>query len=102
MSIKLTENARSRIGDICGVKPFRIGVEGGACQGFQYVFDVSEVSDGDEVFDFQGVTVIIDRVSLPFLMGSELDYVSSLVGERFEFSNPNASSTCGCGTSFSV
>ena len=103
MSITVTENARARITAVCGGSPFRIAVDGGACQGFQYVMDVAEtVGDEDETFDFDGVKVVVDRTSLPYLFGSNVDYVSSLVGERFEISNPNASSTCGCGVSFSV
>ncbi len=102
-SVSITENARRRIAEICGDKPFRIGVDGGACQGFQYVFDItSELGEDDEVLDFDGIRIVVDRISIPYLLGSELDYVSSLVGERFEVSNPNATSTCGCGTSFSV
>lgn len=103
MAIAITEDARSRIATICGGASFRIGIEGGACQGFQYVLDIATtVREDDEIFDFDGVSVVIDKVSLPFLLGSTVDYVSSLVGERFEVSNPNAASTCGCGTSFSV
>lgn len=103
MSITVTDKAKSRITAICEGKPFRIAVDGGKCQGFQYIMDVAaEVSGEDEVFEFDGVSVVIDRFSLPFLLGSKLDYVSELVGERFEVSNPNATSTCGCGTSFSV
>lgn len=101
--ITVTDSAKSRIEAVCGSSPFRIAVDGGACQGFQYVMDVAEgVAEDDEAFDFDGVTVVVDRTSLPFLLGSKVDYVSSLVGERFEISNPNASSTCGCGVSFSV
>jgi iron-sulfur cluster assembly accessory protein len=103
MSISVTDNAKSRIAAICKGAAFRIGVDGGACQGFQYILDVAaDVGADDEVFEFDGVKVVVDQVSLPFLLGSSVDYVSSLVGERFEISNPNATSTCGCGTSFSV
>ena len=103
MSITVTDKAKSRIAAICEGRPFRIGVDGGKCQGFQYIMDVAtDVGGEDEVFDFEGVSVVVDRVSLGFLLGSKLDYVSELVGERFEISNPNATSTCGCGTSFSV
>lgn len=103
MSITVTDSAKDRIRAVCGASPFRIGVDGGACQGFQYVLDVAEGQTAeDEVFDFDGVKVVVDRTSLPFLLGAEVDYVTSLVGERFEISNPNASSTCGCGVSFSV
>jgi iron-sulfur cluster assembly accessory protein len=103
MSITVTDKAKSRISIICEGKPFRVSVDGGKCQGFQYIMDVADdVGVEDEVFDFDGVLVVIDNVSLPYLLGSKLDYVSELVGERFEISNPNATSACGCGTSFSV
>ncbi|MCS4088987.1 iron-sulfur cluster assembly accessory protein [Rhizobium sp. BK176] len=103
MSITVTENAKSRIAAICKGAPFRVSVDGGACQGFQYVFDIAaEAGADDEVVEFEGGSVVVDQMSLPFLLGSTVDYISSLVGERFEISNPNATSTCGCGTSFSV
>ncbi len=103
MSIQVTESAKGRIRDVCGKEAFRIRVEGGACNGFQYLMDVEgDPMEGDERFQFDDVCVVVDMASLPFLLGSKLDYISSVVGERFEISNPNAASTCGCGTSFSV
>nr|WP_250807203.1 iron-sulfur cluster assembly accessory protein [Neorhizobium tomejilense] len=103
MSITFTEDAKARIAKICGTSPFRIAVDGGACQGFQYVFDIVDAkAPDDEEFDLGEASVVVDQASLPFLLGSTVDYVSTLAGERFEVSNPNAVSTCGCGTSFSV
>lgn len=103
MGINFTETAKARIAEVCGASPFRIAVEGGACQGFQYVFDVAEgIGPDDEVFDLGGATTVVDRTSLSFLLGSTVDYVSSLAGERFDVSNPNAVSSCGCGVSFSI
>lgn len=103
MTISISDSAKSRISTICAGAHFRIGVGGGSCQGFKYVFEVeAQVGAEDEVFDFDGVSLVVDKVSLRFLLGSRLDYVSSLVEERFEIFNPNATSTCGCGTSFSV
>jgi iron-sulfur cluster insertion protein len=103
MSITVTENARRRIGEISADKPFRIKVDGGACQGFQYVLGGEEpVSDEDDTLVYGAVSVMVDRSSLPFLLGCSVDYVSTLTEEKFVISNPNAVSTCGCGTSFSV
>ena len=81
----------------------RIMVEGGGCQGFNYHFDLTdEVKGDDEVFEKDGVGVVIDDISLPFMKGAEIDYVDELVGASFRVNNPNAVSSCGCGTSFSV
>ena len=81
----------------------RVTVSGGGCSGFQYGFDFdSETKDDDLVFERGGVRVVTDTVSMDLLAGSELDYVDDLVGAYFKVNNPNAASSCGCGTSFSV
>jgi len=81
----------------------RISVSGGGCSGFQYAFDVvAEPSPDDLVIEHDGARVAVDDVSLPFLQGSRLDFVDDLIGQSFRFDNPNATSSCGCGTSFSV
>lgn len=81
----------------------RVSVSGGGCSGFQYGFDlVDEKNDDDLIIERDGVRVVIDPVSLPFLEGSEIDYVDSLIGAAFKVHNPNATSSCGCGTSFSI
>src|SRR5512144_919146 len=81
----------------------RIAVSGGGCSGFQYGFTLDdERHDDDRVFEREGVGVLIDEVSLELLKGSQLDYVEDLMGSYFAIKNPNASSTCGCGSSFSV
>ena len=84
----------------------RVSVEGGACQGFQYKFDVVPPGVDESVDDvavrFDGRSVLVDSTSMPFVEGATVDYVSSLIGERFEVSNPNAVSKCGCGVSFSI
>lgn len=81
----------------------RISVSGGGCSGFQYAFDVvREPQSDDVVVERDGARVAIDEVSLPFLQGSKLDFVDDLIGQSFRFENPNATSSCGCGTSFSV
>ncbi|MEM6812062.1 MAG: iron-sulfur cluster insertion protein ErpA [Pseudomonadota bacterium] len=81
----------------------RIIVEGGGCQGFEYHFkEETAINDDDQVFEKGEVKLVIDEISIPFLEGSEVDYVDDLIGAHFKINNPNASSSCGCGTSFSV
>jgi iron-sulfur cluster insertion protein len=81
----------------------RITVSGGGCSGFQYGFSLDDQkNDDDRLFERDGVTVVIDEVSLDLLKGSEVDFVEDLIGSYFAIKNPNASSTCGCGSSFSV
>jgi len=81
----------------------RVSVSGGGCSGFQYGFDlVEEMNDDDLVIERDKIKVVIDPVSLPFLKGSEIDYVENLIGASFQVHNPNATSSCGCGTSFSI
>ncbi len=81
----------------------RIAVSGGGCSGFQYGFSFDDtVRDDDLTFDRDGVTVVVDDVSLDLLDGSEIDFVEELIGASFQVRNPNASSSCGCGTSFAV
>ena len=81
----------------------RVSVSGGGCSGFQYGFDFDDaVNEDDQVFERNGVTVVIDNVSMDFLAGGELDYVEELIGSYFAVNNPNAASSCGCGTSFSI
>tara|TARA_X000000368_G_scaffold340256_2_gene278441 strand:+ start:34 stop:351 length:318 start_codon:yes stop_codon:yes gene_type:complete len=82
---------------------FRISVDGGGCQGFSYKFDFDNIiNDDDKVLDFKSIKVIIDKTSLEFVKGSELDFVQDMIGSYFKVSNPKAKSTCGCGTSFSI
>jgi iron-sulfur cluster insertion protein len=81
----------------------RITVSGGGCSGFQYGFSLDDQrNDDDRLFERDGVAVIIDEVSLDLLKGSEVDFVEDLIGSYFAIKNPNASSTCGCGSSFSI
>ncbi len=81
----------------------RIYIQGGGCSGFQYGFNFDEnVNDGDEVIETDGVKLLIDPMSLQYLMGAEVDYTEGLQGAQFVIRNPNASTTCGCGSSFSV
>lgn len=81
----------------------RVAVSGGGCSGFQYGFSFDDARNADDrVIERDGVTVLIDETSWDFLAGGEIDYVEQLIGAYFTVQNPNASSTCGCGTSFAV
>ena len=81
----------------------RVAVSGGGCSGFQYGFSLDDtVNPDDRTFERDGVTAVIDEVSLDLLAGSEIDYVEELVGASFQVKNPNAASSCGCGASFSI
>ena len=81
----------------------KISVLGGGCAGFSYKFDlVNNSEQGDIVIEEHGVKVIIDKVSIPYIQGSVIDYKNDLIGQSFEIKNPNATSECGCGTSFSL
>ena len=81
----------------------RVSVDGGGCSGFQYAFAFDEsVNDDDTVIEKNGATMLVDVTSMQYLNGSEVDYLEGLEGSRFVVNNPNAKSTCGCGSSFSV
>jgi iron-sulfur cluster insertion protein len=81
----------------------RVFISGGGCSGFQYGFTFDdEVEDGDSSIENQGVTLLVDPMSVQYLMGAEIDYKEDLQGAQFVIRNPNASTTCGCGSSFSV
>jgi iron-sulfur cluster assembly accessory protein len=106
-SVQLTDRAAKRISEIvAGGKAahmLRVSVQAGGCTGFQYSFDlVSEQEDSDFVIEKGGAKVLIDEVSLPLLEGSEIDFVDDLIGAAFKVRNPNATETCGCGTSFTI
>ena len=98
----VTDRAFRKIESSCESKILRVAVKGGGCSGFQYVFNIADqVNEDDQVFEKYNCRVIIDRTSLQFLHGAEIDYSEELIGSSFKISNPNASSSCGCGTSFS-
>lgn len=81
----------------------RLYITGGGCAGFSYGFTFDEkVNDGDTIIENDGVMLVIDPMSFPYLQGSEVDYTEGLQGSRFVVNNPNASTTCGCGSSFTV
>ncbi len=105
--IQITENAAKRVATILRGEPvgsmLRVSVEGGGCSGFQYKFrfDAARAED-DVAIERDGITVLIDAVSAPFLEGAAIDFVDDLMGQSFKITNPNATASCGCGTSFSV
>jgi iron-sulfur cluster assembly accessory protein len=106
-SITVTERAARRIGEILRREPpgtmLRVSVEGGGCSGFQYKFDVDHAQAADDlVIKRDGATVLIDQISIGYLAGSEIDFVDDLIGASFRVNNPQASASCGCGTSFSI
>lgn len=102
---KVTPRAFERLAEIGAAeqgKALRVAVEGGGCSGFQYEIALDEVKDDDLVLEGAGQTVVIDSVSLPFLASATIDFTEELIGARFVIDNPNATSSCGCGTSFSI
>ncbi|KFM65769.1 Iron-sulfur cluster assembly 2-like protein, mitochondrial, partial [Stegodyphus mimosarum] len=104
-SIKLSQTCIGRLKQIATDGVFlRITVDGGGCSGFQYRFDLdSQVNDGDKCFEKDGAKVVIDKISLPFISGSTVDYHEELIRSAFRIiNNPQADSRCSCGTSFSV
>ena len=106
--VVVTAAAARRVAEIIaeegdpGLK-LRVTVSGGGCSGFQYGFSLDDkVTDDDLVIERDGVTVLIDSISLMYLEGSEIDYVDELIGSAFRVQNPQATASCGCGTSFSI
>src|SRR5436190_2861674 len=102
---KGTEKVREFLGtqnsqtDVAGL---RVGVRGGGCSGFQYALAFDEERDGDTVFESQGIKLLVDGSSLPYVKGAEVDYVEGLQGAGFQVNNPNVIAACGCGSSFRV
>jgi iron-sulfur cluster assembly protein len=81
----------------------RVGVKGGGCSGFSYILDLTETQkDSDEVFEQHGVKIIVDPKSLLYLNGTRVDFKDEIMGRGFVFTNPNATTSCGCGSSFAV
>src|SRR3984957_14551793 len=105
--VTVTERAARKIGEILGREPtgtmLRVSVEGGGCSGFQYKFDTERSkTDDDFVIERSGATVLIDPVSVNYMAGSEIDFVDDLIGASFKVNNPQATASCGCGTSFAL
>ncbi len=103
---KVTDRAFARIAEINEAsgesKALRVAVEGGGCSGFQYEITLDEPAEDDMVLEGSGQKVVVDSVSLPFLTEAVIDFTEELIGARFTIENPNATSSCGCGTSFSM
>ena len=98
-----TKEAFAKLEEVGKKSALRIAVEGGGCSGFKYNIDYdNQINDDDFVISKETLKIIIDPISLQFLNGSVIDYKSELVGSRFVIENPNAVSSCGCGTSFSI
>jgi len=104
--LSITERAAKRIGQILKTEGdgamLRISVEGGGCSGFQYKFNVERNQADDDTVISRDPVVLVDPASVPFLAGSEVDFVDDLIGASFRVNNPNATASCGCGTSFSI
>ena len=107
-AITLTDKAAEKIGELLGGQPegaeqaLRVAVRGGGCSGFQYALAFDKPKDEDNVFEVDGVAVVVDKVSMQFVFGSEVDYVEGLQGAGFQVNNPNVVAACGCGSSFRV
>ncbi|MFT6775364.1 MAG: iron-sulfur cluster insertion protein [Paracoccaceae bacterium] len=104
---KVTDRAFARLAEIAGdagaAACLRVAVEGGGCSGFQYDIKLEDAPEPDDlVLEKSGGRVLVDPVSLPFLAGAVIDFADELIGARFVIQNPNATSSCGCGTSFSM
>lgn len=103
---RVTDRAFARLAEIAeasgDAKALRVSVEGGGCSGFQYDIRLDDPAEDDTIFEKDGMKVLVDTVSLPFLANAVIDFSDELVGARFVVENPNASSSCGCGTSFSM
>jgi len=107
-SVIFTDAAASKVGELIAEEDnpklkLRVFISGGGCSGFQYGFTFDEdVEDGDSQVENQGVMLLIDPMSVQYLMGAEIDYKEDLQGAQFIIRNPNAQTTCGCGSSFTV
>lgn len=103
---RVTDRAFARLAEIAEItgetKPLRVGVSGGGCSGFSYDIRLDDPAPDDIVLQKDGQTVLVDPVSLPFLQNAVIDFTEELIGARFVIENPNATSSCGCGTSFSI
>jgi iron-sulfur cluster assembly accessory protein len=107
-AIVLSDKAVEKIGELLGGQAeaegqaLRVAVRGGGCSGFQYALAFDRAKDDDHVFEVDGVAVVVDKTSMQFVFGSEVDYVEGLQGAGFQVNNPNVVAACGCGSSFQV
>jgi iron-sulfur cluster assembly accessory protein len=103
---RVTDRAFDRLAEIAALtgqaKALRVAVEGGGCSGFQYDIKLDEPAADDLILEKNGQRVLVDQVSLPFLSNAVIDFSAEIIGARFVIQNPNAQSSCGCGTSFSL
>ena len=108
VDLVFTDNAAAKVSELVAAEgndalKLRVYISGGGCSGFQYGFSFdTEVNDGDMVIENNGVAMVVDPMSYQYLVGGRVDYVENLEGSQFVIENPNASTTCGCGSSFSV
>jgi iron-sulfur cluster assembly accessory protein len=103
----ITESAAAQISKILSAEAdgscLRVAVQGGGCSGFSYIFSIDDTQTSDDLaFARDGITVLVDDMSLQYMEGSEIDWVDDLIGAAFQINNPNATASCGCGTSFDV
>ena len=103
----ISESAAVQIGKILATEAdgacLRVAVQGGGCSGFSYIFSIDAKQTAEDlVVSRDGVTVLVDDMSLQYMQGSEIDWVDDLIGASFQIKNPNATASCGCGTSFDV
>ena len=105
-AVTITDTAAEKIRDLVAANEneqvLRIAVKGGGCSGFQYALALDAAKDDDNVFEHNGVAVAVDKTSMQFVFGSEVDYVEGLQGAGFTVNNPNVVAACGCGSSFQV
>ena len=107
-AITLTDGAAAKVKELlagqqdAAEQALRVAVRGGGCSGFQYALAFDKVREDDHVFEHNGVSVIVDKVSMQFVLGSEVDFVDGLEGAGFAVNNPNVVAACGCGSSFQV
>jgi iron-sulfur cluster assembly protein len=108
-AVTLTDKAAEKINELLGsngtdaeAQALRVAVRGGGCSGFQYALALDQPKADDHVFDHEGVSVVVDKVSMQFVFGSEVDYIDGLQGAGFTVNNPNVVAACGCGSSFQV
>ena len=103
---RVTDRAFARLAEIAALtgdaRALRVAVDGGGCSGFQYDIRLDDPAADDLVLEQNGVRVLVDQVSLPFLSNAVIDFSDELIGARFVVQNPNATASCGCGTSFSI
>jgi iron-sulfur cluster assembly protein len=107
-AVSITDGAAAKIKDLVAQRDnadesaLRVAVRGGGCSGFQYALALDKAKSDDHVFEHNGVAVIVDKVSMQFVFGSEVDFVDGLQGAGFVVNNPNVVAACGCGSSFQV